>query len=74
MNPLYPQGKNSQRAGEQHRNNVDRYFHVMSQGWYVYTREGVRGPFIDKPRAETFIKGLCNPHMDDNDPSEAWRL
>ncbi|MBI3560110.1 MAG: hypothetical protein HY080_00105 [Gammaproteobacteria bacterium] len=60
------------RIGEQHRVNVNRYFHVMSQGWYAYTREGIRGPFVDKLRAEVFINDLGGKQ--DHDPSTSWRL
>jgi hypothetical protein len=62
----------STRAGEQHRANTDRYFHVMSQGWYAYTREGIRGPFFDKNRAEGFIIELLDQR--NADPSSSWRL
>lgn len=67
-----PQQRLSTRAGEQHRINIDRFFHVMSQGWYVHTREGIRGPFFDRHRAEIFIVELGKKQIDD--PSSSWRL
>jgi hypothetical protein len=72
MSQQTPQQRLSTRAGEQNRINIDRYFHVMSQGWYVHTREGIRGPFFDKHRADIFIKDIAKRQSDD--PSSSWRL
>ena len=72
MNSLDTTNNFSTRNGEGHRANINRYFHVMSQGWYTYTREGVRGPFIDKTRAEGFITQLLDPNKATTDLS--WRL
>ncbi len=47
---------NPPRAGKDHRVNQDRYFHVMGQGWYVLTREGVDGPYVDKNQVNEFIR------------------
>jgi hypothetical protein len=47
---------NTPRAGKDHRVNQDRYFHVMGQGWYVLTREGVDGPYVDKNQVNDFLK------------------
>ena len=44
------------RAGKDNRVNQDRYFHVMGQGWYVLTREGIDGPYIDKKQVNDFIR------------------
>ena len=44
------------RAGKDHRVNQDRYFHVMGQGWYILTREGVDGPYVDKKQVSDFIR------------------
>ncbi len=49
------------RAGKEHRVNTDRYFHVMGQGWYVLTREGVDGPHIDRNRAKLVVSQLIDP-------------
>lgn len=72
MNPLETADNFSTRNGENHRTNTNRYFHVMSQGWYAYTREGVRGPFIDKSRAECFITQLMEQYKTAAESS--WRL
>ena len=44
------------RAGKDHRINQDRFFHVMGQGWYVLTREGVDGPYMDKTQVNDRIR------------------
>lgn len=64
-----------QRVGREHRRNPDRYFHVMTEGWYVFTREGIRGPFVDKTRAQNFLnKQLNSSNGEGEDPSASWRL
>ena len=55
------------RAGKQHRVNTERYFHVMGQGWYVLTREGVGGPFIERNEAKLMVKQIIDP---DSVPAE----
>ena len=47
---------NPPRAGKDHRINQDRFFHVMGQGWYVLTREGVDGPYVDKAQVDERIR------------------
>ena len=60
------------RAGEAYRLNHQRYFHVMNQGWYIHTREGIKGPYLRKEDA--------SDHLEDHiirltpDPSDAWRM
>lgn len=49
------------RAGKEHRVNTVRYFHVMGQGWYVLTREGVDGPHVDRNRAKLVVSQLIDP-------------
>jgi len=56
------------------RNNPDRYFHIMTEGWYIYTREGVCGPFVDKPLANTYLQRLISDTDNVDDPSSSWRL
>lgn len=60
------------RAGASFRSNPDRFFHVMTQGWYVFTREGIRGPFLDRERAQRFVDNLIGEQR--GDPSEDWRM
>lgn len=62
------------RAGKNHRNNPDRFFHVMSEGWFVYTREGLQGPFIDRSLAAGFLQNFIEDIGTDQDPSDSWRL
>ena len=62
------------RIGEQYRSNPDRYFHVMTEGWYVFTREGIRGPFVDRNRASTFLHTHIAHIKGQKDPSDSWRL
>ena len=49
------------RTGKQHRVNTERYFHVMGQGWYVFTREGVGGPYVERNEAKIVISQLVDP-------------
>ena len=49
------------RSGKQHRVNTERYFHVMGEGWFVFTREGVNGPHVDRSKAKLVVKKLVDP-------------
>jgi len=62
------------RAGQEYRGNPDRYFHVMAEGWFIYTREGLQGPFIDRDLASGHLKGLIADLKAEVDPSSSWRL
>ncbi len=65
----------SLRAGKQYRNNPERFFHVMTQGWYVFTREGICGPFIDRDQATSYLKAhIQDAKNPSDDPSAKWRL
>lgn len=33
----------------------NRYFYVMGKGWYVLTREGESGPYLEKGDAIDFV-------------------
>lgn len=60
------------RAGEKYRFNPQRYFHVMNQGWYIHTREGIHGPYLKKEDASEQLEShilYVAP-----DPSEDWRF
>lgn len=63
-----------ERAGKNHRTNPDRYFHVMAQGWFLYTREGVQGPFVDREHAKNYLFKLLAEKNGEQDPSAGWRL
>jgi len=62
------------RAGRKHRSNPDRYFHIMTKGWYIFTREGVKGPFYDKSRATFYLEQHLHDLDEQPDPSTSWRL
>ena len=49
------------RTGKEHRINTERYFHVMGQGWYVFTREGVGGPYVERNEANVVVSQLVDP-------------
>lgn len=46
------------RAGRTFRSNGSRYFHVMNAGWYVNTRDGIVGPFMEKAEANRYLDEL----------------
>ncbi len=62
------------RTGKQSRNNPERFFHIMAEGWFVFTREGIRGPFLDMPRAKGYLDTYLKDLRSDSDPSASWRL
>ena len=53
--------ESSARAGKEHRVNTERYFHVMGQGWYLLTREGIGGPYTERSEVKSAINLLINP-------------
>lgn len=59
----------SPRAGKEHRVNTERYFHVMGEGWFVLTREGVNGPHVDRNKAKLVVKKLVDPDSESEEPS-----
>jgi len=59
------------RTGKEHRVNTERYFHVMGQGWYVLTREGVDGPHVDRIKARLVVNQLVDPDSVSVENSEA---
>jgi len=65
-------GGNKPRAGKEHRSNTDRYFHVMGQGWYVLSREGLSGPYLTKELASEFVEDLIGS-MIPEEKRELWR-
>jgi len=68
------------RTGSTHRINPDRYFHVMSQGWYIFTREGVQGPYDKRNDAESYLTSVVGnistetASPDVNDSNDSWRM
>lgn len=65
-------GTGAGRTGKQDRNNPDRFFHVMGQGWYAFTREGVIGPYVTKERANELLEELITSQIPVSQ-SESWR-
>ena len=55
MNKLSGNGQTG-RAGPEFRLNASRYFHVMGEGWYLHTREGVEGPFLQRADAQRWLE------------------
>lgn len=62
------------RVGKQFRSNPDRYFHIMAEGWYLFTREGIKGPFYDKSQAASYLLQHIQGSEYNPDPSSSWRL
>lgn len=62
-----------QLDARQIRKNPGRYFHVMTKGWFIFTREGVKGPFYDKGRAAFFLQQHISTADECPGPGEAWR-
>jgi hypothetical protein len=60
MDPNQTIGTGKPRAGEEYRANRERLFHVDRVGWYIHTREGLRGPFADKDGAESHVAELTH--------------
>lgn len=58
---------------KQVRQNPDRYFHVMTKGWYIFTREGIKGPFYDKSRAALFLQQHIGDPVGHSGAGESWR-
>jgi len=50
----------SERDGSSARSGASRFFHVMGQGWFLCTREGVQGPFLDRHRANQCLLHLMS--------------
>ena len=49
-----------QRGGTAFRSGASRHFHVMGEGWFLCTREGVQGPFLDRQRANHYLLQLTS--------------
>ncbi|VAW95869.1 hypothetical protein MNBD_GAMMA22-1887 [hydrothermal vent metagenome] len=66
------------RTGSSDRINPDRFFHVMNQGWYVFTREGIYGPYDKRNDAESYLTSVIDTdsiQSDKNhDNNDSWRM
>ncbi|MDH5407021.1 MAG: hypothetical protein OEZ33_11380 [Gammaproteobacteria bacterium] len=65
-------GANRNRTSAEDRSNQDRYFHVMGQGWYVLTREGIRGPNLTREQANQQLNELVQGKQTVRQ-KESWR-
>ena len=61
------------RSGKEHRSNPERYFHVMGQGWFILTREGVNGPYNNRRDAELVVRALCGSSRTSAVAESSWR-
>jgi len=48
----------SRRGTKEARISDNRYFYVMGEGWYVLTREGESGPYLEKSGAIDFVEAV----------------
>ncbi len=37
------------------RRNEQRFIHISRQGWYLRTREGLKGPFENRNNAQSYL-------------------
>lgn len=74
MTSIDSQNRTTPRAGKSFRNNPDRFFHVMAEGWFILTREGERGPFTERKHAQNYLDNHLIEIKGDEDPSTGWRL
>ncbi len=44
------------------RHNDQRFIHITHQGWYLRTREGLRGPFDNRGNAQIFLDSLIEKY------------
>jgi len=62
----------SERMGKESRENRERYFHVMGQGWYIFTREGTDGPYLNKDDAASVVNEFWGPVTENEDKGHAF--
>ena len=65
MDPNRTIGAGKPRAGEKMRRNEDRLFFVDNVGWYIHTREGLKGPYTEMKDAETYVAQLTQINKTD---------
>ncbi len=44
------------------RRNEQRFIHISRQGWYLRTREGLKGPFENRSNAQIFLDSLIEKY------------
>ncbi len=40
------------------RGNEQRFIHIFRQGWYLRTREGLKGPFENRSNAQILLESI----------------
>ena len=65
MDPNRTIGTGELRAGKKARVNEERLFYVDNVGWYVHTREGLKGPYPDINDARSCISRLTQINQPD---------
>lgn len=61
------------RMGRKARSRACRYFHVMGEGCYVETREGLKGPFRDKHDAREYLEKRLRDRPEALELYHPWR-
>ena len=59
----------SRQGSKEVRISENRYFYVMGEGWYVLTREGVSGPYLEKNEAIDFVQTVLTGSKSSDFPS-----
>jgi len=44
------------------RRNEQRFIHISRQGWYLRTREGLKGPFENRSSAQVFLDSIIEKY------------
>ena len=65
MDPNRTIGTGKPRAGEKSRVNEERLFYVDNVGWYVHTREGLKGPYPDVDDAKSYVARITQINTSD---------
>lgn len=42
------------------RHNEQRFIHISCQGWYLRTREGLKGPFENRGNAQIYLDSIID--------------
>jgi len=59
----------SRQGSKEVRISENRYFYVMGEGWYVLTREGESGPYLEKNEAIDFVQTVLTGSKSSDFPS-----
>jgi hypothetical protein len=61
--------RNYKHRKREARISPNRYFYVLGEGWYVFTREGISGPYIEKDAAIDFVETVLTGDRSFETPS-----